>query len=240
MARVRVNGESCMALLDNGLQINTIMQSFVKTHFLEVRPLSDLVGRWVTCVGLGNAFTWPLGYVIIQVQVDGVWGYDEDQIALVIPDLSDFAVGVPVTLGTLTISHVINITKEKEIDALVMPWVNAQVAHLLSVWRAAATVEDDPTTGNSNVGRYNEVVFTKNTESINAFSSSVITAKANAAHADVRINTMTWALCVEDGFLLQGLMVQIAYTELRMGSKNVIVVVRNSMAYPQTLRKKTQ
>ena len=34
-------------------------------------------------------------------------------------------------------------------------------------------------------------------------------------------------------------MVQNAYTELRKGSKNVVMVVRNSMAYHQTLRKKT-
>ena len=34
-------------------------------------------------------------------------------------------------------------------------------------------------------------------------------------------------------------MVQKAYTELRKGSRNVIMVVRNSMAYPQTLKKKT-
>ena len=86
MARVRVNGESCMALLDNGAQINTIMPSFVKTHSLEVGPLSDLVSRWVTCVGLGNAFTCPLGYIVIWNQVDGVQGYDKDQIALVILD----------------------------------------------------------------------------------------------------------------------------------------------------------
>ena len=32
----------------------------------------------------------PLGYIVIWVQVDGVHGYDEDQIALVILDLSDF------------------------------------------------------------------------------------------------------------------------------------------------------
>ena len=32
---------------------------------------------------------------------------------------------------------------------------------------------------------------------------------------------------------------QNAYTELRKGSKNAVVVVRNSMAYPQTLKKKT-
>ena len=34
-------------------------------------------------------------------------------------------------------------------------------------------------------------------------------------------------------------MVQNAYMELHSGSKNVAVVVRNSTAYPQTLRKKT-
>ena len=50
---------------------------------------------------------------------------------------------------------------------------------------------------------------------------------------------MTQALCTEDGSLPQGLTVQNAYTELYSGSKNVTVVVRNSMAYPQTLRKKT-
>ena len=63
--------------------------------------------------------------MVIWVQVDGVQGYDEDQIALVIPDLSDFVVQVPVMLGTPTISHIINVIKEKKIDTLAMPWVNA-------------------------------------------------------------------------------------------------------------------
>ena len=49
IARVRVNGESCMALLDNGTQINTIMLGFVENHSLEVGPLSDLVG-WMICL----------------------------------------------------------------------------------------------------------------------------------------------------------------------------------------------
>ena len=84
-----------MALLDNGMQINTIMLGFVENHSLDVQPLSDLVGGQVTCVGLGNALTWPMGYIIIQVHVDGVQGYDEDQIALVILDMSDFAAWVP-------------------------------------------------------------------------------------------------------------------------------------------------
>ena len=74
-----------------------------------------------------------MGYIIIQVQVDGVQGYDEDQIALVISDLSYFAAQVPMILETPTISCVINVIKEKEIDTLATPWVNAQVAYLLVV-----------------------------------------------------------------------------------------------------------
>ena len=41
IAKVMINRESCMALLDSGAQINTIMQSFVKECSLNIRPLSD-------------------------------------------------------------------------------------------------------------------------------------------------------------------------------------------------------
>ena len=98
-------------------------------------PIPNLLGAIVTCVWLGNTYTRPLGYVIIQVQVDRVQGYDEDQIALVILDLSNFAAQIPVILGIPIISQAVNVMKEAEIDALVMPWVNARVAHLLLVHR---------------------------------------------------------------------------------------------------------
>ena len=81
IARVRINGESCVALLDNDAQINTIMPKYVSDHSLQMGPITDLLGAKVTCVGLSNAYTRPLGYVIIQVQVVRVQGYDEDQIA---------------------------------------------------------------------------------------------------------------------------------------------------------------
>ena len=59
------------------------------------------------------------------------------------------------------------------------------------------------------------------------------------AHTEEGINVMTQALCTGDGSLPQGLTVQNAYTELYSGSKNVAAVVRNSMVYSQTQRKKT-
>ena len=103
-------------------------------------PITDLIGGRVTCVGLGNAYTQPLGYVIVKAQVDGVQGYNEDQIALVVPDLLNFGEWVPIILGTPTISHVVNVMKEREIDALATPWANAWVAHLLSVYQS--TIND--------------------------------------------------------------------------------------------------
>ena len=95
VAKVKINGESCMAFLDNGVQVNTITPRYVKEH--------SLPGSKVTCVGLGNAYTRPLGYVVIWVQMDRVWGYDKDQIALIIPDHSNFTIRVPIILGTPTI-----------------------------------------------------------------------------------------------------------------------------------------
>ena len=92
-----------MALLDNGAQVNTIMLRYVSKHSLQVGPITDLMGSKVACMGLGNTYTRLLGYVVIWVQVDGVWGYNEDQIALVILDISNFATKVPVILGMLTI-----------------------------------------------------------------------------------------------------------------------------------------
>ena len=93
-----------MALLDNSAQINTIMLRYVNDHSLQVGLITDLIGSKVTCMGLGNAYTRLLGYVVIWVQVDRVQGYDKDQIALVIPDPTNFAAQSPVILGTPTIS----------------------------------------------------------------------------------------------------------------------------------------
>ena len=109
IAWVKINGESCMALLDNGAQSNTLMPKYVSDHSLQMGPITNLLGPKVACMGLGNAYMRPLGYIIIQAQVDRVQGYDEDLIALAVQDLSTFAAQILVILGTLTISCIINV-----------------------------------------------------------------------------------------------------------------------------------
>ena len=92
-----------MTLLDNGAMVNNIIPRYISNHSLQVGPITHLMGSKVTCMGLGNAYTRLLGYVVIQVKVDRVQGYDEDQITLVIPDLSNFVAQIPVILGIPTI-----------------------------------------------------------------------------------------------------------------------------------------
>ena len=105
------------------------------TKALQVEPINDLMGSKVTCIGLDNAYTRLLGYVVIRVQVDGVQGYDEDQIALIILDVSNFTTRIPIILGTPTIGRVGNVMREAEMDALATPWANAKAEHLLAVTR---------------------------------------------------------------------------------------------------------
>ena len=125
------------------------------------------------------------------------------------------------------------------IDALAMPWVNARGDSSLigmqndgceSGWWHCRGVYPDG---------YDQVMFTQDVETIEAFSSWVVLVKVGRAYTGEHINIMVQALWTEDGFLPQGLTVQNTYKELRWGSKKAVMVVRNIMAYLQTLWKKT-
>ena len=128
---------------------------------------------------------------------------------------------------------------EIEIDALAMPWANARVAHLLAVPRVTAVMVGNEFMEEPGSHDYDEVVFTQNVETIEAFSSHVVRVRVGRAHTSGQTNVMTQALWAADSSLLQGLTVQNTYMDLRQGSKNAVVVVRNSTAYLQTLYKKT-
>ena len=197
------------------------------------------MGSKVACMGLGNAKTRPLGYVVIQVQVDGVQGYDEYQIALIIPDFSNFAIRVPIILGTPTIGRVVNMMREAEMDALATLWANARAAHLLAI-RRMMPVE----LGNDQDGRYDAdqdspLMYTQRVEMLDPFYFHVKPMKMMGTYLGEHLNVMVQALHAQDGTLPPGLTMQNMYTELRKGSRKVVVVVQNNTAYPQTLWKKT-
>ena len=84
---------------------------------------------------------------------------------------------------------------------------------------------------------YDELVYTQNAETIEDFSSFMVQVRAERAHTRGHINIMIQAIQTGDGSLPQDPTIQSTYRELEQGSKNAVVVVRNSTAYPQTLQK---
>ena len=192
--------------------IHTFTSHFMDIQQWENKSLTVYVHQF-------NAYTRLLDYIVIQAQADGVWGYDEDQIALVFPDFSNFAAQIPVIHGKPTIGQVVNVMKEAEVDALAMLWANARVAHLLSVHRMVPVEVGDGQKAEVSTDDYAQLMYTQNAETIEPFSSRVVPVKARRAHIGEHISVMVQALWTEDGSLPQGLTLQNTYTELRQGGR---------------------
>ena len=82
------------------------------------------------------------------------------------------------------------------------------------------------------------LMYTQKVETLEPFSH-MIPMKMMEAYLGEHLNVMVQALHAQDGTLPPGITMQNTYTELRKGSKKVVVVVQNNTTYPQTLWKKT-
>ena len=119
-----------------------------------------------------------------------------------IPDLSNYEAWVPVIFGNTHNKPHCECDQGEEVDTLAMPWVNTWVAYLLAVWWATATVENDKiAAGESDPREYNEVVTSKDTKAIDAFSSHIIHVRMGTVFTGKGINVMTQALWAGDGSL---------------------------------------
>ena len=72
---------------------------------------------------LGSISVEPIRFVMMNVRVPCVQGYDEDQIAIIMddPGMSEWLV----ILGTPTLYHVMEVIKESEISKLAVPWASS-------------------------------------------------------------------------------------------------------------------
>ena len=64
----------------------------------------------------------PLGYVILWVQIPYVPSYNEDQVALVVQEDSNFLKRCQVILGTPTINQAVWAMKESEMESALEAW----------------------------------------------------------------------------------------------------------------------
>ena len=104
-----LDGVKTTCLIDNGARVNLVTPEFVKNRGLEVGLIQDLNDHdgYIPLSGLGGKVTEPLGYMILRVQIPYVPSYDEDQVALVVSEDSNFLKRCQVILGTLTINRAV-------------------------------------------------------------------------------------------------------------------------------------
>ena len=168
----------------------------------------------------------PIGFVLMNVKVPCVWGYDEDQVALVMddPEMSE----CPVILGTSTLYQVMEVIKESEISKLAVPWSSSRILWLMQdvATRLGQVVVNDMANKPIAPLDVDEVVASKCT--VPPFGHKVIHGKVNLVLHGCRLNVMTHGLEKRLPSLPLGIDVQTAYATLTNGSHRVLVVLRNN------------
>ena len=126
-SEVLIDGELTTCLLDNGSQLNFMIPAYAIKRGLNVLSLNRLTeesgGALPPINCLWGGFVKPMGFVIVNIQVPCVKGYNEDQIVIVMddPNMKE----CPVLLGTPTIYHVMAVIKESKINQLAIPWTTS-------------------------------------------------------------------------------------------------------------------
>ena len=71
-------------MIDSGARANAITPAYCRQHKLKVRPVNELATNptLIPVSGIGG-FTQALGYAIINVRIEGIGSYNEEQVVLV-------------------------------------------------------------------------------------------------------------------------------------------------------------
>ena len=115
-----INDELTTCLLDNSAQLNFITPAYAVERGMDIMSLDQLAqeigGPLPLITGMGSNLVEPTRFVLINVKVPCVQGYDEDQVALVMDNPG--MVECPVILSTSTLYQVMEVIKESEISKL--------------------------------------------------------------------------------------------------------------------------
>ena len=220
--------------------MNLVTPEFVWDQGLDVGSIQDL-NQHNGCIplsGLGGRVTEPLGYIMLRVQIPYVPSYDEDQVALVVAEDSNFLRKCQVVLGTLTINRAIRAMKESEMENAPEAWQSAQHTYEFANYVVQLDPEDYgmtmPTNTGENPTNLDELILLKNKTTIPAFESIILHCRTRRMMMmGCKLHIMTQGTYPEDrANLPNGVYVVKTYTELHDGSCNVSVVLRNLTGKP--------
>ncbi|MDA8040957.1 MAG: reverse transcriptase domain-containing protein, partial [Pirellulales bacterium] len=232
LGKALIDGELTTCLLDNGSQLNFVTPAFVQERGMDVLSLDYLaqeIGGSIPAInGLGGNPVDPTGFVLMNVKVPCVQGYDEDQVAIVLddPEMSE----CPVILGTPTLYRVMEVIKESEISKLAIPWASSRISWLMRdvLAKVGQVVVEGVANKPISPLDVDEVVRVASKCTVPPFGQKVIHGRINLVLRGHKMNVMTHGLEKKSPSLPLGIDVQTAYATLADGSNRVTVVLKNT------------
>ena len=225
-SEVQIDGELTTCLLGNGSQLNFMTPTYAIKRGLNIMSLNHLAkesGRALPLINcLSGGFVKPKGFVIVNVQVPCVKGYNEDQIVIVIddPNMKE----CPVLLSTRTIYWVMLVIKESEINQLATPWTTSWLSWMFqSVTAAVASPLMNVANKTLSPTNLNEIVRTSSKVQVPPFGHKIIHGKTSLILQGYKMNVMTHGLEKRSPQLPLGIEVLYSYATLTTGSDRIVV-----------------
>ena len=164
--------------------------------------------------------------------------YDEDQVALVVAEDSNFLRRCQVIIEAPTINRAVRAMKESEMENAPEAWQSTQHTYEFANYMVQLNLEDYGMTMPTNTGKnptdLDELVLLKNKVTIPAFESIILHCRTHRTMMmGYKLHVMTLATYLEDQVNLpNGVYVVKTYTELHGSSRNTSVVLRNLTGKP--------
>ena len=244
MGYAYIEGHWVRVLIDSGARCNAVSLEYAKACKMRVGPVHKLATspQEIPIQGIARN-TNALGYVVINVQIGGILSYNEEQVTLVIQDISGLGMRVPVILGMPTIYRLCRQMKESEIESAPDEWQHALCSFevtqgiFLQAMMPGTDNEDGikyPTNTGQNLMDLDKPIILMEKVIIPAFVSQIVKARTKKTFMQGhRLNVMVQPPYPEDEVrLLVGLYVQCIYTELKDGSQSVSIMLRNGTGKP--------
>ena len=196
LGKALVDDELVTCLLDNGAQFNFITPTYAQEWGMDIMSLDYLakeIGGAIPHISsIGGISVEPIGFVMMNVKVPGVAGYDEDQITIVMDEWPEW----PVILGTPTIYRVMEVIKESEISKLAVPWASSRVSWLMRdvVAKLGQVMVNDIANKPIAPLHVDEVVRVASKCTVPPFGHKAIHGKVNLVLHGYKMNVMTHGL----------------------------------------------
>ena len=193
-----IDDELTTCLLDNGAQLNFVTPEYAVKRGFQILTLERLAqeigGELPPIYGIGGIKVKPMGFVIMNVRIPCIKGYNEDQIAIVLDDPS--MKECPIILGTPTLYRAVQVIKESEITQLAVPWATSCFSYLIQGLQARVGQEVRTDVGNKHITptSVDEVVRVSSKFQIPPFGCRAIHGRTGLLLMGYKLNVMTHCL----------------------------------------------